>query len=216
MTLNLEDFRREYLHSGLNRNSLDENPLTQFELWMNQAVEAKLSDPTAMTLATVSSQGRPSQRTVLLKQLDQKGFVFFTNLESTKANDIKHNPNVSIHFSWLPFERQVKIQGTAERLSTAQSLKYFLSRPRDSQLAAWASPQSKALSSRQLLEQKFAEIKLKFSKGEIPLPSFWGGFRVVAEHYEFWQGRGQRLHDRFSYSQNYLNSAEWDITRLAP
>ncbi len=211
--LNLEDARREYLRSGLSREQLDQDPIQQFKIWMAQAVEHQLTDATAMTLATVSGSGKPSQRTVLLKQLDKDGFIFFTNFASQKAQDISANANVSIHFSWLQLERQVKIQGKAEKLSTAQSLNYFLTRPRDSQLAAWASPQSKVMSSRQLLEQKFAEMKHKFSHGEIPLPSFWGGYKIFPEKFEFWQGRGKRLHDRFSYQQQ---KADWSIDRLAP
>ncbi len=213
MTIELEQTRREYLKHGLNRSDLLEHPIDQFELWMKQAIAAEITDATAMTIATVSKNGKPSQRTVLLKQLDKNGFVFFTNTESEKAKHIQTNPFVSLHFSWLSLERQIKIQGEAKKLPTTEALKYFLTRPKDSQLAAWASPQSKIISSRKMLEQKFAEIKHKFSKGEIPLPSFWGGYRIIPERIEFWQGRGQRLHDRFEYT---LTQNKWNIERLAP
>jgi len=211
--MNLEDARREYLRSGLNRENLQRDPIQQFKSWMAQAVEHQLTDATAMTLATVSETGCPSQRTVLLKQIDEDGFIFFTNLESKKAQDIINNNQVSIHFSWLQLERQVKIQGVAEKLSTAKALKYFLTRPRDSQLAAWSSTQSKVIGSRQLLEQKFAEMKHKFSQGEVPLPSFWGGYKISPKQIEFWQGRGKRLHDRFQYCKQ---ADSWKINRLAP
>jgi pyridoxamine 5'-phosphate oxidase len=211
--MNLEDARREYLSSGLNREQLETEPLLQFKKWMQQAVEFQLTDATAMTLATVSISGQPSQRTVLLKQIDADGFIFFTNLNSKKAQDISENAKVSLHFSWLQLERQVKIQGVAEKLSSAKSLQYFLTRPRDSQLAAWSSTQSKVISSRHILEQKFSEMKHKFANGEIPLPTFWGGYKVQPSQLEFWQGRGKRLHDRFQYSRQ---SNHWIIDRLAP
>ena len=216
MTLELEQLRREYLKNGLSRANLLEHPIDQFELWMNQAIDAESTDATAMTIATVSTTGKPSQRTVLLKHLDKNGFVFFTNTNSKKAKDIKKNPQISLHFAWLILERQVKIQGIAKKLSTAEVLKYFLTRPRDSQLAAWASPQSNVIASRKMLEQKFAEMKYKFSKGDVPLPSFWGGYRVIPEQMEFWQGRGQRLHDRFEYKQLLDSQNKWIIERLAP
>lgn len=212
--MKLKDLRREYLHGGLNREDLQDNPLEQFQAWMKQACEAKLQDPTAMNVATVSPEGQPSQRIVLLKGADEKGFVFYTNLESKKASDLKHNQKISLHFAWLPLDRQVKIMGTAQRLSATESFKYFATRPRDSQLAAWASEQSRKITSRQVLESAFQSMKKKFSEGEIPLPAFWGGFRVVPHHYEFWQGRENRMHDRFAYST--AEDGKWVIERLAP
>ena len=167
-----------------------------------------------MTIATVSPDGQPTQRVVLLKQADEKGFVFYTNLESRKAQDIGTNAKVSLHFAWLPLDRQIKIQGTASRLSVTESLRYFTSRPRESQLAAWASQQSRKLTSRQVLETAFHQMKQKFSHGDIPIPSFWGGYRVTPSEYEFWQGRENRLHDRFAYTPDGDNN--WDIERLAP
>jgi len=212
--MNIDQIRREYLKGGLRREDLDSDPLAQFQKWLTQAIDSGLPDPTAMCLATVSAAGRPSQRIVLLKYFDERGLVFFTNYGSRKAKEIAANPNVSLHFPWQMFERQVMINGTAEKVSTRESVKYFLSRPKESQLGAWASDQSMPISSRMLLEQKFAEMKQKFSKGEIPVPSFWGGYRVIPEEYEFWQGGARRLHDRFSYQRD--NQGQWHIERLAP
>ncbi len=214
MFLDLEHFRREYTQGGLDRADLADNPIEQFGLWMKQAIAAQLPEPTAMTIATVDASGQPSQRIVLLKQVDDKGFVFYTNLASRKAQDIKKNPKISLHFPWYPLERQVKICGIAQQLSSAEALKYFVSRPRDSQLGAWASHQSRPISSRALLLQQFEVMKNKFAKGEIPLPDFWGGFRVRPHQIEFWQGGAARLHDRFQYSLQADGS--WQIDRLQP
>ena len=211
--MSLQDNRREYDYGKLTRESLLDNPFEQFKLWMDQALEAGIQDPTAMSVATVDSSGKPWQRMVLLKEFDQRGFVFYTNLGSRKAKDIEGNPQVSLHFPWVQLDRQVIVGGRAERLSTVDVMKYFLSRPKGSQLAAWASKQSSRINSRQALETQFAQVKEKFSKGEIPLPDFWGGFRVVPEEIEFWQGGEQRLHDRFSYG---LDDGDWDISRLSP
>jgi len=210
--VDLQSLRREYLKGGLHRRDMADNPYDQFRLWMGQAVTGESLDPTAMTLATVDAQGQPFQRTVLLKDIDE-GFLFYTNLGSKKAQHIAASPRVSLHFAWLELERQVKIAGVAERLSTTQVLKYFLTRPRESQLAAWASHQSQPLGSRALLEQSFARMKDKFGKGEIPLPDFWGGYRVIPSRIEFWQGGAHRLHDRFEYRQD---GQSWIIERLAP
>jgi pyridoxamine 5'-phosphate oxidase len=214
MALDLESLRTEYTKGGLEREDLHENPIEQFNRWMQQTVDAKLPDPNAMTIATVDATGQPSQRIVLLKQLDDRGFVFFTNLNSHKAQDLKYNPKISLHFPWYFLERQVKVCGVAEQLSTAEVLKYFVTRPRDSQLGAWASQQSRPISSRALLLQQFESMKNKFSKGEIPLPDFWGGFRVKPHQIEFWQGGAARLHDRFQYNLQPDNS--WAIERLEP
>ena len=211
--MSLEENRREYDYGNLSRESLLDNPFDQFTLWMNQAIEARVQDPTAMSVATVSSEGKPWQRMVLLKGFDKKGFVFYTNLGSRKAKEIEANAQVSLHFPWLQLDRQVIIGGRAERLSAVEVVKYFLSRPKESQLAAWASKQSSRINSRQALETQFAQIKEKFSKGDVPLPDFWGGYRVVPEEMEFWQGGESRLHDRFSYSRD---GDDWDIDRLSP
>lgn len=214
MTLNLESLRREYTQGGLELEHLQENPIEQFKCWMQQTVDAQLPDPNAMTIATVDASGQPSQRIVLLKQLDDRGFVFFTNLNSRKAQELKQNPKISLHFPWYFLERQVKVCGVAEQLTTAEVLKYFVTRPRDSQLGAWASQQSRPISSRALLLQQFESMKNKFSKGEIPVPDFWGGFRVKPHQIEFWQGGAARLHDRFQYNLQLDNS--WTIERLEP
>jgi len=211
--MSLEDNRREYDYGSLNRSSLLDDPYKQFDLWMNQALEAKIQDPTAMSVATVDSHSQPSQRMVLLKQFDHRGFVFYTNLESRKAMDIKQNSRVSLHFPWLQLDRQVIVGGRAEPLPRAEVLKYFLSRPVESQLGAWASKQSTVINSRQVLEQQFSDIKEKFSTGEIPLPDFWGGYRVVPDEIEFWQGGENRLHDRFSFERD---KDGWAINRLSP
>lgn len=212
--MDLEQIRREYLLGGLRREHLHDNPFRQFDLWLEQAVASQIPDPTAMVLATVDREGQPDQRIVLLKQADDRGFVFYTNYASKKAQDIAANAKVSLHFPWHLMERQVRINGTAVRLSSAESLKYFATRPLDSQLAAWASPQSSRIHSRRLLLDQFALMKQKFKDGKIPLPDFWGGYRVVPSRFEFWQGGGSRLHDRFEYLATEPDT--WDIGRLAP
>ena len=214
--MSLQDNRREYDYGKLTRESLSASPFEQFTLWMEQAIEAGIRDPTAMSVATVSAEGKPWQRMVLLKDFDQRGFVFYTNLGSRKAQEIAANAQVSLHFPWLQLDRQVIVGGRAERLSTVEVMKYFLSRPKGSQLAAWASKQSSRINSRQALETQFAQIKEKFAEGEIPLPDFWGGFRVVPEEIEFWQGGEMRLHDRFSYLRSEDGSDSWEIGRLSP
>lgn len=219
--LELEEIRREYLLGGLQRDNLLEDPIQQFEVWLEQAIASKIPDPTAMTLATVSADGQPSQRIVLLKHVDVHGFVFYTNYESAKARDIAANAKVSLHFPWHAMERQVKVMGIAEKVPVAESLKYFLTRPRDSQIAAWASSQSKAIDSRKFLLAQFDSIKNKFQHGDIPLPDFWGGFRIRPHTMEFWQGGGKRLHDRFEYRRQtdageQESLGDWRIDRLAP
>ena len=211
--MSLQDNRREYDYGKLTRESLSDNPFEQFTLWMTQAIEANIQDPTAMSVATVSAAGKPWQRMVLLKDFNERGFVFYTNLGSRKAQEIAGNAQVSLHFPWLQLDRQVIVGGRAERLSTIDVMKYFLSRPKASQLAAWASKQSSRINSRQALETQFEQVKAKFAQGEIPLPDFWGGFRVVPEEIEFWQGGEHRLHDRFQFK---LNEGAWDISRLSP
>ena len=212
--MDLENLRREYLQGGLSREDLLADPIKQFEAWLQQAIDLQIYDPTAMVIATVDGSGQPSQRMVLLKHLDAKGLVFFTNYGSRKARDIELNSKVSLHFPWNDIERQVKIEGEATKISTAESLKYFLSRPRESQLAAWASPQSQPLSSKEILLTQVAHMREKYAKGEIPLPDFWGGIRVVPSLFEFWQGGEHRLNDRFEYRLEAQDN--WAIQRLAP
>ena len=211
--MELTDIRREYAKGGLRRKDLAADPIEQFNLWLEQAIEAKLTDPTAMTVATVDENGQPFQRIVLLKNVDKDGFVFYTNLGSRKAHQLAHNSKISLHFPWHPLERQVHITGTAEKLTAMENMKYFSSRPKESQLAAIASKQSSRISARGILEGKYLELKQKFAKGEIPVPSFWGGFRVRVDSIEFWQGGEHRLHDRFLFSRQ---DNRWNIDRLAP
>ncbi len=214
--MDLSQFRREYLKGGLTRADLDADPQKQFSQWFEQARQTSVADPTAMILSTVGPNGQPSQRTVLLKYYDGKGYVFFTNFESRKAREIEGNSRVSLLFVWLELERQVQINGTAERISTAESAKYFMTRPKESQIAAWVSSQSHKLSSRQILLQKFQEMKTKIGEGKVPLPSFWGGYRVTPSEVEFWQGRKSRLHDRFLYTPSQDTPSGWALERLAP
>jgi pyridoxamine 5'-phosphate oxidase len=206
------ELRRNYTRDGLSRADLDPDPVAQFRRWFTQAVEAQIVEPNAMVLGTTDGK-RPSARSVLLKAYDERGFVFFTNYESRKAKEIAANAHVSLLFPWYSLERQVSILGRAERISTAESLAYFVSRPHGSRLGAWVSQQSSVINSRQLLEMKLEEIKQKFADGEVPLPSFWGGFRVVPSEIEFWQGRENRLHDRFRYA---LSGSDWAVERLSP
>jgi pyridoxamine 5'-phosphate oxidase len=210
----VSDVRREYTLSELSLEELDSNPIVQFEHWLQQAFDAKLSDPTAMTVATVDSRGQPSQRIVLLKKVDKAGFVFFTNLGSRKASDISENSKVSLHFPWHPMERQVKVCGIASQIPFSDVATYFVSRPKDSQIAALISEQSHPISTRQMLLGKFFEAKEKFKQGEVPVPKFWGGFRVVPHEVEFWQGGEHRLHDRFQYTLS--DDERWEIQRLMP
>ncbi len=212
--MKLDDIRREYLRSGLSRSELLDQPIEQLKNWLNQAHSVELVDATAMTVATVDSDGQPSQRVVLLKRLDERGLVFYTNLKSKKAIDIENNNKVSLHFGWLQLERQVKIQGVATKMSIAENLAYFASRPKDSQVAAWASHQSQPISSRKLLNLAFEQMKNKFADGNVPLPDFWGGYIVRPTRFEFWQGGGARLHDSFSYSKD--SGQDWVLDRLAP
>ncbi len=205
--------RREYTHGGLRRSDLPANPLDLFERWLKQACDAKLADPTAMSVATVDEHGQPYQRIVLLKHYDEKGMVFYTNMGSRKAHHLENNPRISLLFPWHMLERQVMVLGRVEKLPALEVLKYFHSRPKDSQIGAWVSKQSSRISARGVLESKFLELKQKFQNGEVPLPSFWGGFRVVIDSVEFWQGGEHRLHDRFFYQRQ---DEGWQIDRLAP
>ncbi|MGO1297587.1 MAG: pyridoxamine 5'-phosphate oxidase [Vibrio sp.] len=211
--MELADIRREYIRGGLRRDDLLANPVDQFNLWLSQAVDAKLIDPTAMTVATVDQHGQPFQRIVLLKNVEKDGFIFYTNLGSRKAQHIESNRYVSLHFPWHNLERQVHITGVAEKLTAKENMTYFTSRPKDSQIAAIASRQSSRISARGVLEGTFLELKKKFANGDIPVPSFWGGYRIRPTSMEFWQGGENRLHDRFIYSRE---EDEWMIERLAP
>lgn len=214
MTATPESFRARAMEQGLSRDELDPDPFRQFQKWFEDAISTGIPEPNGMGLATVDETGQPWLRTVLLKLYDEQGFVFYTNYESRKARQIAGNPKVALLFPWVALARQVKINGSATKVPTAESLRYFATRPRGSQIGAWASPQSQVITSRSLLEAKVDQIKRKFAHGEIPLPDFWGGYRVVPDRIEFWQGRDSRLHDRFSYDLE--GDGTWRIERLAP
>ena len=209
-----EDFRREYTAGGLSRDMLDSSPLRQFEKWLEQAVRAGIEDPTAMVLSTIDDAGAPWQRIVLLKGLEKGAFVFYTNHESAKAHDISARPTVSLLFPWNELDRQVIIAGEAQKMGHLESARYFITRPRESQIAAWASRQSRSISARAVLEKQAQAMREKFRAGDIPTPDFWGGYRVVPQRIEFWQGRESRLHDRFLYTRG--GKDQWQVERLQP
>lgn len=211
--MDLSQLRQEYRQAGLRRRDLHSDPVEQFRHWFQQAQAAELLEPNAMVLGTTNGQ-RPSSRTVLLKAFDGRGFVFFTNYGSRKAIEIAACPQVSLLFPWYGLARQVAILGPATRISTAESLAYFASRPLGSQLGAWVSQQSQVISSRSLLEQKWQELQQRFREGGVPLPTGWGGYRVEPVEFEFWQGSENRLHDRFRYRPG--DDGGWLIERLAP
>jgi pyridoxamine 5'-phosphate oxidase len=216
--MNLADLREEYTRGGLQREEMAAEPQQQFAIWFDQARTAELPEPNAFVLSTADAAGRVTSRTVLLKEMDARGFVFYTNYTSEKARQMGENPQVSACFPWFPLERQVVITGTAVKISSTESLKYFLSRPLGSRLGAWTSPQSRIISSRALLEKKLDEMKRKFADGKVPLPDHWGGYRIVPETVEFWQGRPNRLHDRLRYRKVSAGQepGAWQIERLAP
>lgn len=211
--MDVSGLRRSATDRSLDRDTLDSDPFRQFEAWFGAACQLDKNDPNAMSLSTVDDKGRPFARTVLLKSFDERGFVFYSNYESRKAGHLASNPEAALLFFWSELGQQVGIRGTVEKLTTAESLRYFASRPRGSQLGAWVSPQSSVITSRSLLKNKFEELRRKFENREIPLPSFWGGYRVVPRELEFWQGRDDRLHDRFLYRRD---GEGWTIERLAP
>ena len=209
------DIRRDYQYGELRRADLAAEPFTQFEQWLAHALaEPSIPDPTAMVLATVGADHQPHQRTVLLKDHGPEGFTFFTNLTSHKAHDIAANPQVSLLFQWLTLSRQVMVSGRVARTTRAMDEQYFASRPRDSQLGAWTSQQSCVLDTREALDAAFAKQVAHFGEGEIPCPPHWGGYRVLPVRFEFWQGRPNRLHDRFVYEN--ADGSGWQIRRLSP
>lgn len=209
----LADIRRDYGLKELTEDTVDRDPVAQFAVWLDDAIQAAVAEPTAMNVATVGADGRPSSRIVLLKGFDANGFVFFTNYESQKGRELAEHPNCVLHFFWAELERQVNIRGTAEKTSREESESYFASRPLASRIGAWASKQSSVIASRNDLKERVAELEEKYSDGNVPLPPYWGGFRVKPERCEFWQGRPSRLHDRIVYE---LVGARWLISRLSP
>jgi pyridoxamine 5'-phosphate oxidase len=213
MLMELADLRRDYSLRELSKSSVDPNPIEQFSVWMTEALDSAVLEPTAMTASTVDADEKPSARVVLLKGFDNEGFVFFTNYESRKGSNLAANPNISLHFFWPDLERQIIVNGTAEKVARDRSEAYFASRPLGSQIGAWASKQSSVLENREELEQRVAEVRDRFAGGEIPCPPFWGGYRVTPTRVEFWQGRKSRLHDRIVYE---YNDGSWTISRLSP
>ena len=208
----LADLRRDFSSRGLDESAVDADPFVQFSRWMNDALVSDIPDPNAMTLATVGEDARPDARVVLLKFYGPEGFAFFTNYESKKGRDLTANPYATLHFFWPQLDRQISINGEVKKTSREESEQYFKSRPLDSQLGAWASNQSRVIESRAILEERFGEFKEKFGD-DVPLPDFWGGFRLTPDRFEFWQGRQNRLHDRIRYSGGVSG---WNISRLSP
>jgi pyridoxamine 5'-phosphate oxidase len=210
----LADMRKDYSMAGLLEKDLAKNPFRQFEKWFQEAEAAKVPEPNAMTLATTGRDGRPSARTMLLKACDGRGFVFYTNYESRKGRELDANPRATLLFPWIVMERQVIVEGPVSRVSREEAEAYFHSRPRASQLGAWASPQSTAVAGRAVLDESFRVVEKKYEGREVPLPPHWGGFRLVPETVEFWQGRRSRLHDRLRYRRE--PGGDWVVERLAP
>lgn len=209
----IADLRRDYTLNGLSEADVDPDPFTQFQTWFDQAVAARVPEPNAMTLATTGPDGSPAARIVLLKGVDERGLMFYTNYESRKAQELIAHPRAALIFYWPDLERQIRIEGGVEKTSAAESDAYFASRPRGSRIGAWVSPQSQVIAGRDVLDQRQREIEARFGDGDVPRPPHWGGFRVVPVMWEFWQGRPSRLHDRLRYTRS---DRGWTLERLAP
>jgi pyridoxamine 5'-phosphate oxidase len=212
--MKISDLRKEYTKKELNLEQVALNPMLQFQIWFDEALSSEIAEPNAMSVATVSAEGIPSSRILLLKGIDKEGFIFFTNYFSHKSHEINTNPYVAANFFWVELERQVRIQGQVEKTNDAVSDEYFKSRPRGSQIGAWASPQSTVINDRKILEGKLIEYKKKFEGKDIPRPPHWGGYIIKPFKVEFWQGRPSRLHDRILYT--LLEGRLWKTERLAP
>jgi len=211
----IADLRTDYKREALDEAHVAPTPLQQFERWFDEALRASIAEPNAMTLATVGADGRPAARIMLLKGFDERGFVFFTNYASRKGRELAAHPEVALLFFWPELERQVRIEGTVAKVSDAESAEYFASRPRASQLGAWASPQSEPVAGRVALDARYAAVEAQY-RDVVPRPAHWGGYRVAPVILEFWQGRPSRLHDRIRYSRSRVHPERWDIDRLAP
>ena len=214
MDISVADLRKEYTFQGLSETEVHPNPFEQFKTWFNQALAAQLPEPNAMTLASATTDGKPYARIVLLKDYDERGFVFYTNYESHKGQQLVQNPWGAIAFWWTQLERQVRIEGRVEKVSELESDEYFQSRPKGSQLGAWASNQSQVIDSREVLERRLEQLKEEYENKQVPRPPHWGGFRVIPDEIEFWQGRPNRLHDRLLYRRG--EGGSWKIQRLSP
>jgi pyridoxamine 5'-phosphate oxidase len=214
MKISLADLRQNYTKGGLLKKNAEINPFQQFHKWFHEAIESDILEPNAMTLATINGEGKPVARIVLLKNLDEQGFVFFSNYSSQKGQNLANNPWASLVFWWGELERQVRVEGKVEKITDSESDQYFNSRPLGSQLGAWASPQSQVIPNRKFLEHRLEEFTNKYQDQVIPRPENWGGYRVIPNVIEFWQGRQNRLHDRLCYRLN--DQGQWQIDRLAP
>ena len=214
MDSSIADLRQNYTLAGLSETDIDSDPIVQFGVWFQQALDGDLIEPNAMTLATATPEGKPTARIVLLKGVDERGFVFYTNYESQKGRQLIANPYAALVFLWDKLERQVRIEGKVVKLDIEESKEYFHSRPKASQLGAWASDQSRVIPNREVLEQKLEDLKTEYKDAAVPIPEHWGGFRVIPNRIEFWQGRPSRLHDRLVY--DLQDDGNWQVQRLSP